>query len=65
MEAKDQERAQILLKATLDILKKCDESFYVLNPMEVTAIWDNTECDGSCLMAEIEELLDQIKEEKI
>lgn len=55
----DEERARVLLKATLDILKKCNESIYVKNVMETTAIWDEAECDGYCLMEEIEVLLEE------
>lgn len=50
-------RAKVLLKATLDILKKCDEGPYVKNVMSTTAIWDGVECDGGCLMEEIETFL--------
>ena len=52
-----EDRRNILLKATLDTLKSCDEGPYVKNVFEVTAIWDEAECDGWCLMEEIEELL--------
>lgn len=52
-----EDRRDILLRATLDILKKCDEGPYVKNVLEVTAIWDEAECDGYCLMGEIEDLL--------
>ena len=48
------ERAKILLRATKDILQKCDDSFYVLNALEVTAIWDGVECDGYCLKDDID-----------
>lgn len=51
--AKKQDRKDVLLKATYDILKKCEESYYVLNALEVTANYDGTECDGYCLMEDI------------
>ena len=54
-----EERAKILLKATHDILKKCKDSYYVLNALEVTAIWDEAECDGYCLMEDIENYFDE------
>lgn len=60
MKKEQQERAKILLQATLDILKKCDEGTYIQNVMEVTAIWDEAECDGNCLKDDIEDLLDEI-----
>ena len=47
-----EDRILILLKATFDILKKCKAGPYV-NVFEQTAIWDDAECDGSCLMEEI------------
>ena len=60
MEEEIQERATTLLQATLDILNKCDEGIYVKNVFEVTAIWDDAECDGYCLKNEIEELLEEL-----
>jgi len=53
----DEERAKILLKAAYDLLHKQTESFYVLNLLTETAVWDGVECDGYCLMEEIAELL--------
>ena len=55
----DADRQRILLQATLDILNKCNEGMYVKNVMEVTAIWDEAECDGYCLRDEIEEILNK------
>ena len=55
---KEYDRMKVLLKATKDILTKCDNSGYVLNAMEQTAIWDSVECDGNCLLEEITELLE-------
>ena len=52
------ERANILLKATYDILQKQKDSPYVLNILEQTAVWDGAECDGYCLMEEIEDYLE-------
>ena len=54
-----QEQSLKLLKATLDILKQCNESGYVKDVMEVTAIWDEAECDGKCLMEEVEALVEE------
>ena len=61
MSEQQQIQAEKLLKATLDILKQCYESPYVLNVMEVTAIWDSVECDGHCLLSEVEDLLEEIQ----
>lgn len=60
MDLESQERALILMKATLDILNKCDEGPYVKNVLETTAIWDEAECDGYCLKDELEDLLTQV-----
>ena len=56
-----QERAKILLQAALDILEKCSETMYVRDVFEVTAIWDEAECDGYCLKDDIEILINEIK----
>lgn len=53
-------RALILLKAASDILEKLDETPYVLNFFEQTAVWDEVECDGYCLMEEINDLLEEV-----
>ena len=47
------DRSEVLLKAAYDILKKCHESNYVLNAMEVMAYYDAAECDGHCLYEDI------------
>ena len=52
------DRMKILLRAAYDILKKQDESPYVLNSLATTAIWDNAECDGYCLMEDIADILE-------
>ncbi len=52
-------RAKILLKATRDILQKCDESPYVLNVLEVTAKWDGVMCDGYCLKDDIDAFFEE------
>jgi len=48
------DRAKVLLKATYDILRKQEESPYVLNVLATTAEYDGTECDGYCLEEDIE-----------
>jgi hypothetical protein len=55
-----QVRAKILIQATIDILKKCDEGIYVKNVLEVTAEWDGVECDGYCLKEELEQLMEEV-----
>ena len=49
-----EDRKTVLLKACLDMLKKCDDSHFVVSPMEVTVFYDDAECDGYCLMEDIE-----------
>ena len=48
------ERAETLLKATYELLSKQEESYFVLNLLAETIFYDGTECDGSCLMEDIE-----------
>lgn len=60
MTKEQQERAIILLKATSEILKKVDESPIILSALEQTAVWDDVECDGFCLMEEIDDLIDSL-----
>jgi len=47
------ERKSILLTAVYDILKKQEQSFYVLNFFEQLTVYDGVECDGRCLMNDI------------
>ena len=42
------DRATVLLKAALDILRKCDFA------LEETTFYDEAECDGFCLKGDIE-----------
>ena len=51
------DRKSILLRAAYDMLKKCDDSYYVISPMETTVFYDGADCDGSCLMGDIALLL--------
>jgi len=48
-----EDRKITLLRATYDLLKKCDKGPYVLNALEETIFYDEAECDGSCLMEDI------------
>ena len=54
------DRARILLKATYELLNKQVESYYVLNILEETVFYDNVECDGGCLMEDIDEFFFEI-----
>lgn len=53
-------RAIILLKATSDILKKVEKDHYAQVFFGKTAVWDDVECDGYCLMEEINDLLEEV-----
>lgn len=50
--------AEILLKATRNLLNKQNESIYVLNMLEETVAYYGVECDGSCLIEDIDAWLD-------
>ena len=53
-----EDRAITLLRATLEILRKCDNSSYVLDVLGETAHYDEADCDGYCLMEDIRNYLD-------
>jgi len=48
------DRKIILLKACRDLLKKQEKSHYVLNLLEETVFYDDVDCDGYCLLEDIE-----------
>ena len=60
----NEDRAVVLLKATLKLLKKCEASPYVLDVMGETAFYDEAECDGYCLKDDIEHYLEWEVEKK-
>jgi len=49
-----EERKTTLLKAAYELLKKQNESTYVLNLLTESVVYDDAECDGFCLMNDIE-----------
>ena len=51
------ERAEELLKACVELLNKQNESPYVLNLLDELIYYDDCECDGNCLLEDIENLL--------
>jgi len=51
-------RCEVLLKAAYDLLRKQYKSSYVLNLLEETVFYDDTDCDGYCLANDIAYLLD-------
>ena len=52
-------RASTLLNAAHDLLKKQELSPYVLNMLAETVYYDEAECDGSCLIDDIEYWFDE------
>jgi hypothetical protein len=56
-----EERAKILLKATLELLNKCDESIIIEDAMCMTVNYDDADCDGYCLRVDIENWLEDNK----
>ena len=43
----------MLLKATHELLKACQDGPFVKNALEEIVNYDNAECDGTCLMDDI------------
>ena len=60
--AEQEDRAVTLLKAARDLLNKQNESPYVLNMLEQTVHYDEADCDGSCLIDDINAYLEDIGE---
>lgn len=56
-------RAKTLLKATKELLEKQENSSYVLNMLEQTVCYDETECDGFCLKEDIGYWFDELEEQ--
>ena len=53
------DRKMVLLRACYDMLKKQRNAGYVISPFETTVFYDEADCDGLCLMEDIESELDQ------
>ena len=49
-----EERIITLLKACKELLEKQNNSHYVLNLLEQKVNYDDAECDGYCLLEDIE-----------
>jgi len=58
------ERAITLLKACKELLNKQNESACVLNILETTVHYDEVDCDGSCLLEDIDTLLFEMGEDE-
>ena len=48
-----EDRKDILLRATYELLRKCNEGPYVKNVFEETVFYDDADCDGFCLASDI------------
>ncbi|MCP4324154.1 MAG: hypothetical protein GY787_20320 [Alteromonadales bacterium] len=56
----ENDRLLILLRAAYQLLKKQDESPYVLDILGECTVWDGVEGDGYCLMEELKtQLIDE------
>jgi len=47
-------RKVVLLKACRDLLKKQKDADYVLDLLSETVFYDDADCDGNCLLEDIE-----------
>lgn len=54
-----EDRKVTLLRACRDMLRKCQQSQYTLSPMETTVRYDDADCDGLCLLEDIEHELNE------
>lgn len=58
-------RARTLLKAARALLKKQEDSNYILNLLAETIYYDEAECDGACLVDDIRYWFDEFMNENI
>ena len=59
------DRAKTLLKATWNLLQKQNETIYVLNMLEELVYYDEAECDGNCLMDDINYWFEEFFDEEL
>lgn len=52
------ERAKVYIKAAHDLLQKQKDSYYVLDLLDETVVYDDADCDGYCLYEETGEWLE-------
>ena len=57
--------ARTLLKAAGTLLKKQEDSNYVLNLLTETVYYDGAECEGACLLDDIRYWFDEFTDENI
>ena len=58
------QRARVLLKATHDLLEAADDSPYVEDVLAMLVHYDDMDCDGYCLMEDIEYYFDEFGAER-
>lgn len=51
------DRKDILLRAAYDLLKRSTEDHYVREATSIVTRYDDANCDGYCLMADIADVL--------
>lgn len=56
------QRARVLLKATHDLLKAAND-MYVEDALNILVHYDEADCDGYCLMEDIENYFDKFVQE--
>ena len=49
-----EDRKVTLLKACRDLLKKQEETGYIIDLLSEIVFYDDAECDGTCLLEDIE-----------
>ena len=52
-EQNNEDRKVVLLRACLELLKKCAQGPYVKNALTETVFYDGADCDGGCLANDI------------
>ena len=57
-------RKEVLLRAAYDLLRKASELHYVQEATHITVFYDDTDCDGYCLMEDIAAELDLDDDER-
>lgn len=53
----NEDRKTVLLKAALELLKKCGRGPYVKSALTTPVFYDGIDCDGACLANDIAEEL--------
>jgi hypothetical protein len=56
-----EDRKITLLKACRDLLEKQENSIYVLDLLSESVFYDETDCDGNCLLEDIKIELEGIE----